>query len=130
MRRHQIIPFILTAIISALGGAGIGYTIGMNQQSFISETASIPAQYLAATSPQALQWEAAYTAPEGFESPRYMLGTDHGFVAVFCASDQSLKERTRTPESALTQEERERLADGIYIYTEEQLLRALEDYGS
>ena len=79
--------------------------------------------------------EQGYDPPTDSTSPRYLLGTDHGFVAVFYVNtgtgqSQRLKERTRTPESSLSPVERERLQRGIYLYTEEQLVKALQDYGS
>jgi len=128
----------MVAILSAGGGVAAGYGFGRGTQTMSAEAAEqsvellghLPGRWLdrqpASTSPPALQ-------PPPIEEeyqPRYVLGTDHGFVAVFYAIDDTLKERTRMPESALSMEERKRLAQGIYIYTEEALVRALQDYGS
>ena len=135
MRRYQIIPLVLVGILSAGGGVVAGYAIGDNSPSLPVEANQMPVHYLASTSPPALRedWSPVQDLSEQYNSqPRYVLGTDHGFVAVFYAMDenQALKERTSTPESSLSPEERERLAGGIYIYTEEQLISALQDYGS
>ena len=129
MHRHQIIPFVLVAMLSAGGGAAVGYAAGSVGSEPVAGAAGLPMHYQYLTSPPALQ-EVSPEVKIDSDGPMYMLGTDHGFVAVFYAEDQSLKERTRTPEAALSVEERERLASGIYIYTEEQLFRALQDYGS
>ena len=134
MRRYQIIPMVLAAVFSAGGGGVIGYAIGTGQE-VSAESADMPAHYLASTSPPALSPPIIVPFDDEDDRlgrPRYRIGTDHGFVAVFYVADDylALKERTRTPESALSSEERERLADGVYIYTEEQLVRALQDYGS
>ena len=135
MRRYQIIPLILVGVISAGSGAAAGYAFGsdnafgLTNQKPIAEAAGLPVHHLAATSPSALQREMLEPDIPG---PLYLLGTDHGFVAIFYINNDSpiLKERTQTPESILSPEEQKRLANGIYIYTEEQLVRALQDYGS
>ena len=131
MRRYQIIPIALAAIISAGGGGVVGYAIGTTGHD--AEVAVGPIHHTASTSPPALGLlpVTPYENDNDYTNrPRYRIGTDHGFVAVFYTLDETLKERTRTPESTLSQEERERLAGGIYIYTEEQLVRVLQDYGS
>ena len=124
--RNQTLSLALAAVISAFCGAAAGYAIGRGTHE-LPEEVTLPI-YLAATSPSALQPPQQEMPP----IPRYVLSTDHGFVAVFNVSTQglTLKERTRTPESALSPDERKRLSDGIHLYTEEQMLRALQDYGS
>ena len=145
MRRYQIVLVAIVTLLSAGGGGAIGYAVGASQSEssgYISDQiheANIQSSYLASIidrqfpSPSALH-EEYYSGPE---QARYLLSTDLGFVAVFYvendnqrATRHTLKERTMTPESALSPEEQRRLADGIYIYTEEQLIRALQDYGS
>ena len=123
MRMHSFLALALVGLLCGGGGLAAGYAIGGG---FESDGAylGMPVQYLAATSPPALDVE------PGVAEPRYVLGTDEGFVAVFYAGGETLLERTRTPEYALSLDERERLHEGIYIYTEEQLARALQDYGS
>lgn len=155
IRLRPIVSLIAAAVLSLGCGAVVGYAIAQSANDLDTEYSSLPTHYKTArysTSPSAL--ESADTEQEpGLESqdppsmegwirdgdgdgrPRYLLGTDHGFVAVFYVNDnqgqnQILKERTRTPESVLSPIERERLQRGIYLYNEEQLVKALQDYGS
>ena len=139
MRRYQIIPLIVVGVLAAGTGGVVGYAVGSVNTAALDEALIASDHQLAAagrtTSPPALRGERSQmpdniSAPSEDFLPRYMLGTDHGFIAVFYADDRALKERTMTPASALSPEERERLVSGIYIYTEEQLVRALQDYGS
>ena len=146
MRRYQIIPLVLVGLLSAVCGAAAGYALGISGLASQMDPANYPIQYLgAADLPPGIEEsydthvsisDNDHEEPEGNSDlfPRYILTTDHGFVAVFHFSESSprghLKERTLTPESALSPEERQRLRSGIYIYTEEELVRALEDYGS
>jgi hypothetical protein len=61
----------------------------------------------------------------------FILGSKDGYIAVYYAGDTpEIKEMTFTPINALPIEEQERLAQGIHIYTEEALVRILEDYES
>ena len=139
MPKKSIICLALVAIFSAGSGVAAGYAIGISnqEQEVVRQDARLPTQQLAATSPPAL-WREYFPKAEPVKEaesakPRYLLGTDHGFVAVFSISDsntQVLIERTSTPEIALSPEERKRLENGIFIYTEEQLVKALQDYGS
>ena len=138
--RRQIITLAIVAFLFAAGGTAAGYAFGRSSQEALVGLTGLPLQYTAATSASALQLGNLVEYHELGElseyhdiRPRYLLGTDHGFVAVFSVSDElglTLKERTRTPESALAPDERERLSGGIHLYTEEQLFRALQDYGS
>jgi len=139
MRIHPIIPVLLVAVLSAGTGAAAGYSIGRSNPQPFAETARLPIYHLAAaptsTTPPALSVHPADHYEPPVSRPRYMLGTDHGFVTVFYIQNHqdqtlTLKERTRTPESALSPDERQLLSDGIYIYTEEQLIRVLQDYDS
>ena len=139
MRIHPIVTMVLIAALSTGAGVAAGYSIGRNNQDALTETAGIPVQYLASVSPPALRASPSdhfeCNTPDDSPRPRYVLGTDHGFVAVFYIQDDlnqtlALKERTLTPETALSTDDRKRLDDGIYIYTEEQLIRLLQDYGS
>ena len=128
MKRYQILPMTLIGAIAALGGTAIGYALGSETE---LHSTDIPAYNIASvsTTPPAL-WDGRPTSL--IEAPRYMLGIEHGFITVFYANDgnPTLKERTRTPETALSLEEHERLLNGVYFYTEEQLVRALQDYSS
>ena len=139
MRTHPIIFMLLVAVLSAGTGAAAGYAIAGDRQVSSIEPVVLPTYYLSSTSPPALRGypsrQSQYDPPAYNSNPRYILRTDHGFITVFYiqnGQDQPLtiKERTNTPASSLSPEEKKRLSDGIYIYTEEQLVRLLQDYGS
>ncbi len=70
---------------------------------------------------------------EGKSSQYYILGIQDGYVAVFYEepiNGTSLKELTETPIAALSDEELIRLKAGIHVMGNDQLIKALEDYGS
>jgi len=75
-----------------------------------------------------------YTRQNENEHMHGFIVTSHdGFIVVYYAGGKSeglLRETTSTPVNALPPEDRERLAQGIRVYTEEALVRLLEDYGS
>ena len=146
LRISPMVSLVLVGILSAGGGATVGYALGHREQNAYTKTAQAPVYYSAhagmvsSVSPPALR-EALPILYEPYENdsrPLYVLGTDHGFVAVFYVNDDlgnvnrslALKERTRMPADALPFDERERLLNGIYVYTEEQLVMLLQDYGS
>jgi len=62
----------------------------------------------------------------------YVLTSQDGYIIVRYAegNGEGIRTITSTPVTSLAWEEQERLADGIRIYTEEALIRILEDYGS
>ena len=68
----------------------------------------------------------------GKSQQHYMLGVQDGFIAVFTDDGNSTKlmEVTTFPLVSLDQTEKQRLQSGIYIEGEENLNKALEDYGS
>jgi len=127
---NSSLAFLLVSVLAALGGAAVGYAFGSGSHDLSTAYVGLPVQYLAATSPPALR---GGEEDASVVRPKYVLRTDHGFVAVFNVNDDmglTLIERTTTPECALAPDERERLYDGISLYSEEQLFRALQDYGS
>ena len=127
MQIRPLIP-IATAVISAIAGLIIGYAVGNTQE----VAASPPEPYVyqlshaAVTSPAAI----APSPEEDSALPIYVLGASDGFVAVFYYDRPGIKEVTRTPTSSLTEKEFNRLSEGVNIYTEEQLVRILQDYDS
>jgi len=125
MQIRPLIP-IATAIVSAIAGLIIGYAVGNTQEVAASppEPHIYKLSHAAATSPAAIAPEANSAAP------KYVLGASEGFVAVFYYNRPDIKELTRTPTSSLTTDEFNRLSEGVYIYTEEQLVRILQDYDS
>ncbi|MCL2200111.1 MAG: BofC C-terminal domain-containing protein [Defluviitaleaceae bacterium] len=66
--------------------------------------------------------------PSEEESYKFVVTSKDGVIVVY--QGDRLKETTQTYVNALPIEEQERLAQGIPIYTEEALVRILEDYGS
>lgn len=70
---------------------------------------------------------------DGRSAQHYTLGVYEGFIAVFYDDEvngTNLREITNTPINALSPEEQEKLRQGIQIKGDEDLYRALEDYGS
>jgi len=64
---------------------------------------------------------------------RYTVGILNGYVAVFYDEEvdgSRVKEQTEIPIDALSEDELSRLAAGIRVIGEEQLVKVLEDYGS
>ncbi|NLJ88478.1 MAG: hypothetical protein GX327_06845 [Epulopiscium sp.] len=64
---------------------------------------------------------------------QYVLGVHDGFVAIFYNNEEDVtkvKEVTETPISSLPPEERNKLEKGIKVYSEDELIRMLEDYTS
>ena len=61
----------------------------------------------------------------------FIIGAHEGFIAVFYNPDKSgIVELTNKPISALPIEEQERLKEGIEVFGDEELFRALEDFSS
>jgi len=63
----------------------------------------------------------------------YVVTEHEGFVAVFRrngAAPLSLVEVTRTPLSSLSLSEQARIREGVVVYSEEALLRIIQDYES
>jgi len=62
---------------------------------------------------------------------QYTISVFNGFIAVFYNDENGeIKELTNRPISALPIEEQERLINGITVIGNDELLRALEDFGS
>ena len=71
-------------------------------------------------------------AAEYEKSPLYIVTVHDGFLVVFHAEKYGggIKEITSIYVGALTLEEQDRLTIGIRVYSEEELVRTLQDYGS
>ena len=62
---------------------------------------------------------------------QYIIGVHNGYIAVFYDNgNESVKELTARPVSALAEEEQLRLIEGIKVQGNEALMRALEDFSS
>lgn len=78
--------------------------------------------------------EQASSSPRGVteqkDPPLYRLGVYQGRVSVFPPEGDQPIRITETPEAALPEPDRRSLAEGIYVYSREELAGLLEDYGS
>ena len=66
-------------------------------------------------------------------SQDYIVGNKDGYVTIFYSDENqehSVKQETQTPVDTLSEEEQEKINQGIPIKGDEQLSRALESYGS
>lgn len=70
--------------------------------------------------------EAVAETPE----PKYILSGYDGLVAVFVPGEEKPSFVTETPVSVLPSADREALKVGMPVYSEEELTRLLEDYGT
>lgn len=86
-----------------------------------------------------VDWRILYFSPyqvhlrqnDALEHRQFTIAAHQGFIAVFYDNDQTtIKELTNRPIYALAQEEQDRLAEGITVRGNEELIRALEDFGS
>ncbi len=73
------------------------------------------------------------------EPARYILGLQDGYVTVFYKDPitdeagnyiSNIKEITKTPATSLSRDDQERLTIGVEIASDEELYKALQDYGS
>jgi len=131
---YQIVPMAAAIILSVGIGMVTGYALGSysEKESYPTSDAN-PYQELAAVSMPDLSYTSQATNIEADNtSPIYVLGIEQGsgFVAVFYYNQSTIKDLTRTPISALSPEEFIQLSEGIHIYTEEQLVKLLQDYDS
>lgn len=147
MRKRFLIPIMCTAVLALFVGVVVGYAVMQQaEDNYQNSQVGYYIQHMHATSPPALKSDIDADMPFyeykpdrnvediTFENARYILGTDLGFVAVFYNNSTkkkpALRERTRTPASALPIDELQRLSAGIPIYSEEELVKLLQDYSS
>jgi len=113
---------------------------------FIEESALPPYFLIGLTKEELVQkysdWQIHSFTPERIvmsksirmeEPNNYVLGVDHGYIAIFynnSSGETQLKETTETPITSLPQGEQEKLQRGIEVFGEDQLIRILEDYTS
>jgi hypothetical protein len=126
---------VVFCAVSAVAGIALGYFIfgpmgvsaGITDYDYSGEVAEYTQRY------SIRAYEPIYEVAENPVEPthNYILTVNNGYIVVLHAGDDpTIKEITPTPVNALPPEEQERLAQGIHIYTEEALIRILEDYGS
>ena len=155
MKKHEHIIIICTIIAAILLGAGASYfTFGRLHASdtarYESYDGYLP-QDLAVTNitpdfQDFLQAQADIAYMPSTKYPpsepevstpqtlhKYVVTSQDGFIVVLyagCNKNGTVHTITNTPVAPLPQEEQDRLAAGINIYTEDALFRILEDFGS
>jgi len=125
---RNVVPFLCVAVLAASSGLAMGYHMGRRVGEMESLAAGLygPSHTVAQSALRVLAHPAYHdTAAE----PLYVLGTAGGQVAIFCA-EGDVKEVTGRAATALPAEEQARLQGGIPLFTEEELMRALQDYHS
>lgn len=69
-------------------------------------------------------------SPDAPRSPKYTIRILDGFLAVYQADSQQLLEQTPIDIRTLRQQDQQLLASGVPIYSDVELTRFLEDFGS
>ena len=95
----------------------------------------LPVSYYDSFEPPAQQSAPPYNHPgpdDDASTHLFVVTTLDGYLVVYHADEYGggLKEMTNTHVGALAPEELERLTIGIRIYSDEELVRILQDYGS
>jgi len=129
MYKHKRYVIFGICILSALVGIGAGYVIaGTLQASAMASRAEYGNYFATEIEPAIPEPEAYASEPEH----RYLVTAQDGYIVVYNMNNpgQDAREVTTTTINALDREEQERLIEGIRIYSEEALVRILEDYGS
>lgn len=145
MEKRGMLMLIGACTISALLGIGMGYLV-FGPIGFSAQINGHVGQYAPASEPEFLLadfdiFSDSYaTNPPDYpvvQSPesyhRFLVTSHDGYIAVYHTDgdgSNELMEVTTTRTNALPLVEQQRLAHGIRIYTEEALIRILEDYGS
>ena len=144
MMLSEKVPWIVCAVAcmaSVLMGFALGFIVfGPVQQTVAyADTAAVhylSEPYFAPINPEnCMPPVAEYSQPAEYEPPAshlYVVTMLDGYIVVYYAEENGggIKELTNTFAGALATEEQERLAMGIRIYTDEELARILQDYGS
>jgi hypothetical protein len=132
MKTNRFFALLLgTCTASALIGVLFGYYVFGSI--VVSTDSAIYNEALSEIAEDANQTASAqgYTENENesdTDEPVFVVTSKDGYIVVYFADE--ISEVTFTPVHSLPQEEQERLARGISVYTEDDLFRILEDYGS
>jgi len=130
MRKSILLIFSGVCALCVLIGIGVGYLLW---QPSAAAYAAAPDELVLDSIEQDIVNPTDTQSSLYFNSSQealYVVGIFNGYIAVYYASGGNIKEVTSTPVSALVEEEQQRLANGIPIYNDEQLVRILQDYGS
>jgi len=111
----------------AYGDTATVYKSGTPHMATVYEFANPPAQY-----PETVYEEPVLESEDPVASHIYVVTIWGGYIAIYHAQGYGggLIEVTSTAVGMLAPEELERLAEGIKIYSDEDLARILQDYGS
>ena len=130
-------------MVAAVAGLSFGYFIigplgvsALGSENHVQADASFPA-YVNYDSPTVPRYPHAdapaapiETAEESQHNAHTFVVTSHDGMVVIYNAAESTTEFTNIPANALPEADQERLANGINVYSEEALMRILEDYGS
>ena len=130
------VPTIICAmacIVSLMMGFTLGYLFTVQGEYYVAYAEAAPPNQspFVAVIPET-QPPPTETPPPEPEQHLYIVTTTNGYLAIYHSENNGggLKELTTTTVCALPREEQEALKAGIRIYTEEALVRLLQDYGS
>ncbi|MCL2578146.1 MAG: hypothetical protein FWE27_08890 [Defluviitaleaceae bacterium] len=135
MQNSKYYTFLFSACtVSAIFGVALGYFIfgpigvsaGVANSNGANYIEPYSENYTIYDYDDAQESETESTEP----AHNYILTVNDGYIVVLHAGDEDIKEVTFTPANTLPIEDQERLAQGIRVYTEEALIRILEDFGS
>jgi len=128
--------------LSALAGLGLGYLVlgPIQASAMANREVYVPYGIVETAVPELLTPEPEATdvpslefEPEQEYTHQYLVTTSNGYIVIYnmASHDKAqTREITTTTITSLPPEEQARLQDGIRIYTEEALVRILQDYGS
>jgi len=131
-------------IVSALVGIGLGYLVVgpvqasamANRDAHVNAYATYEIEPTADFAPeQAQDYLAAHEETDDESTHRYLVTAIDGYIVIYDMTPEDKsggqsREITSTTIDSLSPEEQARLLGGIRIYSEEALVRILEDYGS
>ena len=141
-RAKYLATFIGTCVIAAAAGLSFGYfvigplgvsALGSDNHvqadeplaAYVSYDSSIATSaYYNADAP-----DTSVAEPLQGDTHNFIVTTHDGMLVIYNAAE-STTEFTNIATNALPEADRERLASGISVYSEEALMRILEDYGS
>jgi len=146
MRKQDILLHITTCVLSVCLGLGLGYAFfSPHDAEEIKNTADQTANEFEAAAyavfspdvvPRIIEQNPGLEVfTELAEENIFLVSSRDGLIVVYYApkdgeSASHLRTITNISTAALPQEEQERLAEGIAVYSEDELLRLLEDYSS
>jgi hypothetical protein len=127
---------ILSAVLGAGSGAAAGYITGSRTSApedmdhLLQRINPLAALVVEGAEPDSY-FDDIYDEAVDEPEHRYLVGVFDGYVAVFYTGDEGAAAvLTSTPVNTLPADDQRRITNGIKIYTDEQLAKILQDYGS